>query len=372
MVFINVNKEVNSVQMKTEITKQLSIRYPIIQAPMAGGITTSELVTAASNAGALGMIGAGYMTPAQLKVQIKEIKSQTTEAFGVNLFVPVPFSIDEEKIKEANLFLAPIRERLSVSLQNPVLALPNQERVFEDQIQVVIEEQVKVCSFTFGLPSESIIDQLKNKGIVVIGTATNVKEALACEQARMDIIVLQGSEAGGHRGSFDETDAGSLIGLMSLIPQVSDQVQVPIIAAGGIMDGRGLVASLSLGAEGVQMGTAFLTTKESGAHPIHKQAILEAGEDETVVTRAFSGKPARGLKNSFIDELRTNEHKLPDFPIQNSLTQGIRKAAAEKKNGNYLSLWSGQSPRLAKMLSVEELINETINKAESILQKKWD
>ncbi|MBM7659744.1 nitronate monooxygenase [Bacillus mesophilus] len=355
--------------MKTRITEMLSIKYPIIQAPMAGGITTTDLVTAACNAGTLGMIGAGYLSPEQLQRQIHEIKNQTSKPFGVNLFVPTPYSIDEERIQVANQLLAPFREQLSVTETrfSPV----DQNSVFEEQIHVLIEEEVKVCSFTFGLPSEVSVNILKGKGIVLVGTATNVKEAIACEKANMDMVVLQGSEAGGHRGTFDQNYHGSLIGLMSLIPQVSDHVQIPLIAAGGIMDGRGLVASLSLGAEAVQMGTAFLTTLESGAHPLHKEAILEGKEDQTVITRAFSGKPARGFKNRFVEELETSEHVLPEFPIQNSLTQSIRKAAAQQKNAEYLSLWSGQSPTLAKAVSVQELIQETVEQAEEILMKKW-
>jgi nitronate monooxygenase len=355
------------VQVKTKVTELMNIKHPIIQAPMAGGITTTKLVSAVSNAGGLGMIGAGYMSPAQLREQIREIKKQTSNLFGVNLFVPGVYSVDNKEIDETNQLLAPIRQLLSIPTPDPH-SCADHVKVFDEQIQVIFEEEVAICSFTFGLPSASVIDELKRKHIQLIGTATSVQEAISCERAGMDAIVVQGSEAGGHRGTFTDNYEGSLIGLMSLIPQVRDQVQVPIIAAGGIMDGRGLLASIHLGADAVQMGTAFLTTIESGAHPIHKKAILVASEEETVVTRSFSGKPARGLKNRYIEELQPFEKELPDFPMLNTLTQDIRKAASNQENADFMSLWSGQSPRLAKEESVEEVINSTIAQAEAILK----
>lgn len=354
--------------MKTKITETLSIRYPIIQAPMAGGITTTELVAASSKAGILGMIGAGYMSPEQLRTQIQEIKTQTTERFGVNVFVPTDYSVDQSEIEVSHQLLASIRKELNLPTPETI-SFPNLHKSFEEQINIILEEEIKVCSFTFGLPSENLISLLKQQGIVLMGTATNVKEAIACEQAGMDLIVVQGSEAGGHRGTFDENVEGSLIGLMSLIPQIKDHVQTPLIAAGGIMDGRGLVAALHLGADAVQMGTAFLTTIESGAHPQHKEAILKAAEDETVITKSFSGKSARGLKNRFVQDLLTNEHKLPVFPIQNSLTQDIRKASAQNQDPSFMSLWSGQSPHLARAISVQELVEDTMQQAEELLRK---
>ncbi|WP_246938593.1 NAD(P)H-dependent flavin oxidoreductase [Bacillus pinisoli] len=357
--------------MNTRITEMLSIRYPIIQAPMAGGVTTTELLTAAAEAGVLGMIGAGYMSPVQLKTQIQGIKKITSRPFGVNLFVPVNYLIDQKTIKTSQELLAPVRAALNLPELLELPTFPDLHKTFQEQVKIVIDENIPVCSFTFGLPSEETIHELKKHGIKLVGTATNVKEAISCEQAGMDLIVLQGSEAGGHRGTFNDEDyEDSLIGLMSLIPQVKKQVQLPVIAAGGIMDGRGLVTALHLGAEAVQMGTAFLTTKESGAHPKHKEAILQAAEDETVITRAFSGKPARGIKNHFIEQLRLNEQTLPVFPVQNSLTQDIRKAAATNNNPDYMSLWSGQCPQLARDLTVQELVVETIKQAELLYDKK--
>lgn len=351
-----------------EVTELLHIEYPIIQAPMAGGITTSRLVAEVSNSGGLGTIGAGYMTPVQIREQIREIKQLTSNFFGINLFVPNEFNVSHNEIELANEILQPIRVQLNLNHEESI-EVPKANNVletFKEQIKVVIEEKVPVCSFTFGIPSIEVIRELKQHNIILIGTAATVREAVEIEKSGMDIVVVQGSEAGGHRGNFINDDQGSLVGLMSLIPQVVDHVSIPVISAGGIMDGRGFMASVCLGAKGVQMGTAFLTCIESGAHNMHKEGILHAHEDQIVLTRAFSGKRARGIKNRFIEEMQKAEDSVPDFPVQNALTQTIRKASATQNNPDYMSLWSGQSPRLAKIQTVNTLIEHVISEAEKI------
>lgn len=355
--------------LNNNLTELLKVEHPIIQAPMAGGVTTSNLVAGVSNAGCLGMIGAGYMTPIQMGAQIKELKELTSNPFGVNLFVPNEFNVTENEVKTANRSLNPLRQQLNLQPKDS-FEIPSFNDIFEtfiEQIKVIIEEKIPICSFTFGIPSKEVIVELKQSNIILIGTATTVREAIENEKAGMDIVVVQGSEAGGHRGNFINKPTESLIGLMSLIPQVVDNVSIPVIAAGGIMDGRGLNASLCLGAQGVQMGTAFLTCFESGAHKVHKEAILNASEDQTVLTRSFSGKWARGLENKFILEMQKHEQFLPDFPIQNTLTQEIRKISSVENNQDYMSLWSGQSPRLAKCQTVELLIKDIIAEAKKIV-----
>lgn len=353
------------------LTQLLNIQFPIFQAPMAGGITTSELVAAVSNCGGLGFIGAGYMSSEQLRDQIREVKRLTSNPFGVNLFVPNEFNVSESDVNHSNKLLQPIRIQLGLA-EMKSYNLPNQESsltAFTEQIKVLVEENIPVCSFTFGLPSPEIIELLKQKNVLLIGTATTVQEAIEIEKIGMDFVVVQGSEAGGHRGNFLKGAEESLVGLMSLIPQVVDNVGIPVIAAGGIADGRGLLASLCLGAQAVQIGTAFLTCIESGAHPVYKEAIVQAQEDETVLTRAFSGKYARGINNKFIEEMREHEPYLPEFPVQNSLTQDIRKKAAAEKNTQYMSLWSGQSPRLAKVQTVQSLIQQIMGDVEITRRK---
>ena len=351
--------------LKNEFTERLHIDHPIIQAPMAGGVTTSKLVSAVSDSGGLGMIGAGYMSPQQIREQIRELRQMTSRPWGINLFVPNEFHVTEIEIHSANQALQPFREDLNLP-QAEHIELPNfrkEQENFLEQVKVVIEENVPICSFTFGIPSTEIIDDLKKHGIILIGTATTVREAIEIEKSGMDFVVVQGSEAGGHRGNFLLGHQESLIGLMSLIPQVVDHVSIPVIAAGGIMDGRGLMAAMCLGAKAVQMGTAFLTCIESGAHPLHKEEILHAHEDYTVLTRAFSGKWARGIRNKFIQEMQTQETSLPEFPVQNALTQSIRKASSQQNNPDFMSLWSGQSPLLAKKLTVSELIHTIISES---------
>lgn len=357
--------------LKNDLTEKLNICYPIIQAPMAGGITTTELVTTVSLNGGLGMIGAGYMNPEQLKVQIEKVKEKT-DTFGVNLFVPEAFHVEESEVQEAKLLLQPIRDMLQVPDEGSTVPTNESSREnFHDQLQVIIDEKVPICSFTFGIPEKEVIEKLKENGTILIGTATTVEEALEIERQGMDIVVVQGSEAGGHRGNFNGETENSLIGLMSLIPQVVDRIRLPVIAAGGIMDARGLVASLCLGAQAVQMGTAFMLTEESGTNPSHQDAILQAEESDTTLTRVFSGKYARGIKNDFITLLEKDEAKLPPFPIQNTLTQSIREIASSENNPAYMSLWCGQSPRLAKKQTVAELIDRITSDAQKLISEKF-
>ncbi|MED1602498.1 nitronate monooxygenase [Alkalihalophilus marmarensis] len=345
-----------------------NVRYPIFQAPMAGGITTTELVCEAANHGCLGMIAAGYLTPEALAQQIDEVKKGTKHSFGVNLFVPSAFRTSQQEINLAKQYLEPFHQQLEV--QKREVNLPDYHQmmgVYNEHIEIIIKKNVKICSFTFGLPTNEMVQRLKRENIILIATATTVKEAIAAEKAGMDAVVVQGSEAGGHRGHFMDGVEESSIGLMSLLPQVVDQVSIPVIAAGGIMDGRGLAAALCLGAEAVQMGTAFLTCAESGAPDTHKEAIMSAGEDEVILTKSFSGKWARGISNTFTQEMKKYQDNLPSFPVQNSLTQPMRKAASQMKNKEYMSLWSGQSPRLTKNTTVKTLIELTIQEAREVV-----
>ena len=226
--------------LKNKINELFNIDYPIVQAPMAGGVATTKLVAEVSNCGGLGTMGAGYMTPEQTREQIREIKQLTTHFFGINLFVPNEFTVSQDEIilaiKSYNL-----RKQLDIPPSTGV-EIPKYKNVletFNQQIKIVIEEKVPVCSFTFGIPSREVIDVLKKNDIITIGTATTVREAIEIEKNGLDMIVVQGSEAGGHRGNFMNGCQESLVGLMSLIPQVVDNVNIPVIAAGGIMDEEG-------------------------------------------------------------------------------------------------------------------------------------
>lgn len=348
---------------KNVLIERLKMKHPIIQAGMAGGTTTPNLVAAVSNSGCLGTLGAGYMNPVDMKDDIRQIKQLTQFTYGVNLFIPEYPNVAEGEIKKANALLEPYRKELHLEHETEIKPLNN---VFGKQIEVILEEKVPVCSFTFGVPSKEVIRDLKKEGVIVIGTATTVEEALINEEKGVDMIVAQGSEAGGHRGTFLGPFENALIGTMALIPQVVDEVKIPVIAAGGIMDGRGIVASLALGAQAVQMGTAFVTSTESGANVQHKEAILQASENRTVITSAFSGKPARGIQNRFINEMKEYDDQILAYPLQNTLTKAIRKAAAINKQPEYMSLWSGQSPRLSMATSATKMIESIILQAERV------
>ncbi|WP_010632522.1 NAD(P)H-dependent flavin oxidoreductase [Sporolactobacillus vineae] len=342
----------------TAITKKLRIDYPIIQAGMAGGPTTPELVAAVSNAGGLGTLGAGYMTSESMRIDIEKIRKLTDRPFAVNLFVPENAEIDADKVSNSNRLLRPIREKLHLG-DPPAVQQPTLE-TFRKQLDVVITTQVPVCSFTFGIPDQSIIDELKDRNIRVIGTATTVHEAVLNERAGMEMVVVQGSEAGGHRGTFAVPFAEGMVGVMALIPQTVDAVHIPVIAAGGIMDGRGVLAARILGAEAVQMGTAFLTCLESGISEWQKKLLLNHAETDTVVTAAFSGKPARGIRNEFVKRFDPFAHLFPVYPIQNQLTQDIRKKAGKEKNPDWLSMWAGQGVGMSKECSAAELMEQII------------
>lgn len=354
---------------ETLLTQKLDIRYPILQAPMAGGPTTPELVAVVSNAGGLGNLGAGYLTPEQIRNAIHQTKKLTDRPFGVNLFVfEQPEEPEPVVIGQMAEHLSIYRNELGIP-QHPTL--PKYSESFEEQLQVILEERVPVFSFTFGIPAPDVIQRIKSHGTLVMGTATTVDEAIQLEAAGVEAIVAQGSEAGGHRGTFLKNESHSLIGLMALVPQMVDHVSVPVIAAGGIMDGRGLVASLALGASAVQMGTAFLACTESGAHPTYKQQILSSNEDATEITSAYSGKAARGIQTKFMCDMQSYPGEIPAYPIQHAMTKDIRQAAAMANNPAYMSLWAGQGLRLANDRSAATIVKETIEQAKGIAKESF-
>ncbi len=352
--------------LDTRITKLLNIEHPIVQAPMAGGATTPGLVAAVSNAGGLGSLGAGYTPPDVLRETISHIRNLTDRAFAVNLFVPEAFEVNTELVDHSNDLMQPYREDLGIKTPT---GIDSYSPLFEDQLDVVLEERVPVFSFTFGVPEERQLSELKEAGTTVIGTTTTVREALALEEAGVDAVVSQGAEAGGHRGTFLGDFNEALVGTMALVPQLADAVSVPVVASGGIMDGRGLAAALVLGAEAVQMGTAFLTTQESGAHPEYKKAVLRSVEEDTAITRTFSGKPARGIQNRFMLEMDEHEGRIPPYPVQNAWTKDIRSAAQEQNRPEFMSLWAGQASHMARSQSAAELVERVIDEANTALQR---
>lgn len=238
---------------------------------------------------------------------------------------------------------------------------------FAEQLAVILKEQVAVFSFTSGVPKPEDVAALKENNIITIGTATHLLEAILLEESGIDMIVAQGAEAGGPRGTFLGTPEQGLVGCMALIPLLVNHIRIPIIAAGGIMDGRGISAALTLGAAGIQMGTAFLACPESGAHPKYKELLAEGTEITTVLTRVFSGKLARSLKNRFISELQAREAELPGYPFQQFLTQAICAAAIEQERPEFMALWAGQGCALCTSEPAAELLEAWFGQVWEIL-----
>jgi nitronate monooxygenase len=282
---------------ETALASRLGLRLPIIQAPMAGGPSTPELAAAVSNAGGLGSVAGAMLPPDDLRAMIRQVRAATDAPFAVNLFapLPVPSSRGVEQWSEVT----------GVARPAPPPALR-----FEDQLAALVSERVPVFSFTFGIPALSGFDGL------TMGTATTVAEAVALERAGVDVVVAQGYEAGGHRGTFLGPVDRSLIGTLVLVPRVVDAVSVPVVAAGGIMDGRAIAAALALGAQAVQVGTAFLNCPEAGTNPAHRRALAE----ETTVTRVLTGRHARAVHTPLVDRLERSGLEPPDYPLPRFLS----------------------------------------------------
>jgi nitronate monooxygenase len=351
----------------TRLTELIDIHFPIIQAPMAGGATTPELIAAVSNAGGLGSLGAGYMSANEIRNAVKAIRKLTNKAFMVNLFIHNPYNVTTDLMQNAchDIYYS-CRE---LDLEITPLAEPYAQS-FEEQISVLVEEKIPVFSSTFGMLDEQWIEQFKKNHTIIIGTATTVTEARLLEKSGVDLIVAQGSEAGGHRGTFIGKAEDALIGLFNLIPQLIDQIKIPIIASGGIMNGRGIKAFLDLGADAVQMGTAFLTCFETGIPNVYKQVLLNLQADNTVLTRAFSGKLARGIRNQFTERMRESQANILDYPVQNALTNKMRKKAKELNNSEFMSMWAGQSVALCRSISANDLINILVHEAEELISAR--
>jgi nitronate monooxygenase len=336
----------------TPLSAKLGLRVPIVQAPMAGGPSSQELVAACSAAGALGGFGFAYTQPGEMEKQCAWVRERTEGAFVINLFTaPQPGAIaDQRGALEA---VAGFYAEFGLGTPQPV------QPPFAPDLQAQLDavERIRPRVFTThlaDLPPERV-KKLQSIGILVGGAATTVAEGMHLEAAGFDFVIAQGGEAGGHRGTWLRDPYDAMTGTLALTRLLVKAVKIPVIAAGGIMDGAGIAAALALGAQAAQLGTAFLPCPESGASQVHKDALLAAKEDDTRVTEKFSGKPARGLVNRFMREM-AHEPQLA-FPAQNSVTGKLRAASAKAGKPDCVALWAGQAAPLSRRLPAAELIH---------------
>jgi nitronate monooxygenase len=331
---------------------------PVVLAPLGGGPGTAELAAAVSAAGGFGFVGSAYMTPQQIQDAARRVRELTDRPFGLNLFAgewPRPASDDPSpsRRRDAIALLSPFHARLGL----PPPSIPEvPPDPFPAQLEAVLEARPAAFSFTFGVPTKDEIAALRSRGIAVLGTATSAREAVLLEQAGVDFVIAQGAEAGGHRGTFAVPYEEGLIPTLRLVGEVRKAVKVPIVASGGVMDGRDLRAARDAGAVAAQIGTAFLGCPEAGTSPAYRAAVIAAKADRTALTRVFSGRLARGLRNQIIEAGERNPDAILPYPLQNQFTRPMRQAAAQKGDGELLSLWAGQGVSRLRPMPAAQLV----------------
>ncbi|RYZ39745.1 MAG: nitronate monooxygenase [Myxococcaceae bacterium] len=342
--------------------ERLGTRYPLIQAPMAGGLSPPALAVAVSEAGGLGSLGTADAPPEAIREQAKAVRARTSRPYGINLFAPRAPVMAGDPGPVLGLLA---RFHAELGLPAPEVAeapLPD----FSKQVEAVLNAAPTVFSFTFGIPDASVLEAMRARGILIVGTATNVREALALEAAGVDAIVAQGSEAGGHRGSFGGSFEAGLVGTLALVPQVVDAVRLPVIASGGIMDGRGIAAARMLGASGVQLGTAFLRCQECGTVPAHREVLRNAKDESSRITRALTGRPARAIPNELITTVEEAGTYLP-YPQLHGATRALKVAASQRGDTRFMALWAGQGVGLSRDGSAAELVRTLMAETEAAL-----
>lgn len=347
---------------ETILTRKLGIKYPIIQGPFGGGLSSVDLLVAVSNGGGLGSFGSHHLSATEIEALAKEIREKTSAPFALNLWVSDHdrdgMNLSPEKFDQVYESLRPYFEELKLSKP----AYPESfGQKFSNQIEAILKVAPPVFSFVYGIPDKEILRECANRSIITIGNAITPDEAVALDEAGVDIIVATGFEAGGHRVSFLREAEDSLYGTLALIPQVVDKVKAPVIAAGGIADKRGVAAALALGAQAAQVGTAFLATKESNAGDLHREKLFSSEAKYTALTRAFSGRLARGIENRMLQEMTTKIDQIAPYPAQAWFTGKLKRAAIEQQRADLMSLWCGQGAPLLKYKSAEEVLKSLLS-----------
>lgn len=363
--------------LRTRLCDLLGIEYPIIQSGM-GGVAGPDLAAEVSRAGGLGIVAAVRLTADQVRQAIREIRQRTDRPFGVNLLIPpdmrppVPAErISNDAVQAVHAALNPIRKDLGLPAASARPAPPPD--LIPEAFQVILDERVPVFSVGLGNPGREMIDECHRRGIKVIAMVSTAEDARTVEATGLDAVVAQGGEAGGHRSTFDKPPSPEIgaVGAMALIPEVADAVRIPVIAAGGIADGRGLVAALALGASGILMGTRFIATRESMAIEMYKKSLLERSGDATTLTDAFSGRYARALKNAFTERYARSGAPVLPFLWQGSAANDIYVEASKQANPDYFPMWAGQSVGLIHNLpGAAEVVESVVREARQLLLER--
>jgi nitronate monooxygenase len=336
------------------------LEHPIVQAPLAGGPSTPALAAAVCEAGGLGFLAAGYKPPEAVRSEIDELRRATDRAFGVNLFVPSSPPVDRGALERYARTLRAEAERYGVAPGEP----RHDDDGWDDKLAIVLDARVAVVSFAFGCPQADVVAALQQVGSAVWVTVTTGDEALAAARAGADALVVQGVEAGGHRGSFDDGAPGDL-GLLALLQVVGATVDLPVVAAGGLATGAAIAAVLAAGASAAALGTAFMLTPEAGTAPAHRRAL--AGDEPTALTRAFTGRTARGVVNRFLREHDAGAPRA--YPEVHHMTAPLRAAARERGDADAINLWAGQAHALAAPRPAGELVARLAAQARAALRE---
>jgi nitronate monooxygenase len=343
------------------ILKLFGIELPIIQAPMASCVF-SDMVVAVSEVGGLGSLPCALLSFEQMRSELEAVRRQTRRPIQVNFFCHTPPRIDANRERLWRQRLQ--RYYVELGLDENMPGLSANRAPFDDKIcDLVVEFHPEVVSFHFGLPEEKLVRRVRDTGAKLVSSATSVQEARWLEDRGCDAIVAQGYEAGGHRGIFLSDDISTQAGTMALVPQVVDAVKVPVIAAGGLADARGVVAAFALGAAAVQIGTAYLLCPEARVSSLHREALKNTTDAQTTLTNIFTGRPARGIMNRAIRELGPISKNVPDFPLAAVALGPLRSKAEATGSGDFTPLWSGQAARLARELPAAEVTKRLAKEA---------
>ena len=346
---------------QTKASEILGIQYPVLQGPFGGKLSSVELVSTVSNTGGLGGYGAYTLNPQEIVEVDKQIKAATSKPYNINLWVSDTDALDgtvsDGQFKQAQQLFKPYFDELGIDL--PEKPAPFKTR-FENQVEVILHQQPPVFSFTFGTPSADILEQCRRLGIVTVGAATTLDEAVVLENAGVDLIIASGFEAGGHRPSFLASAEASTIGTFVLLQLIKEKVKTPVIAAGGIANGKGVAAALALGAAAAQIGTAFLATDESNATAIHKQMLFSNAAKYTTLSRAFTGRLGRGITSRIAADLTHKENSFLPFPLQTQFMSHLQKAAIEQEKWDMILFWGGQVAPILKYTKAAELMKSII------------